>query len=72
MTPRADRAKFGTMPVNPETTIRKNVAMPKELWDQVRAFRFRNEINTESQALKQLIEAGLKALSGKHAKGRGF
>ena len=49
------------MPVNPETTIRKNVAMPKELWAEVRSFRFSQEIDTESEAIRRLIELGLEA-----------
>jgi hypothetical protein len=59
------------MPVNPETTVRKNVALPKELWEQVRAYRFRNEINTESGAIRQLVELGLDAAKGVAAKGKG-
>lgn len=47
------------MPVNPDTTIRKNVAMPRELWELVRSFRFRHEINTESEAIRRLVEIGL-------------
>jgi hypothetical protein len=50
------------MPVNPDTTVRKNVAMPKELWEQVRTWRFRNEINTESEAIRRLVEAGLRSV----------
>jgi hypothetical protein len=56
------------MPVNPETTVRKNVAMPKELWAEVRAFRFRQEIDTESDAIRRLIELGLEAAKQEAAK----
>lgn len=51
------------MPVNPETTVRKNVALPKELWEQIRTYRFRNEINTESGAIRRLVELGLEAVT---------
>jgi hypothetical protein len=53
------------VPINRETTVRKNVAMPNELWERVRSWRFRNEINTESEAIRRLVEAGLDALSAK-------
>lgn len=53
------------MPINPETTVRKNVAMPNELWERVRTWRFQNEINTESEAIRRLVEAGLETLAGK-------
>jgi hypothetical protein len=56
------------MPINRETTVRKNVAMPNHLWERIRSWRFRNEINTESQAIRRLVEAGLEALDGKPAK----
>ena len=58
------------MPVNRETTVRKNVAMPNELWERVRSWRFQNEVNTESEPIRRLVEAGLEALSAK-PKGRG-
>jgi hypothetical protein len=48
------------MPINPETTVRKNVALPKELWEKIRSWRFKNEINTESGAIRRLIEVGLE------------
>lgn len=62
---------YVSMPVNPETTVRKSVAMPRALWERVRAWRFQNEVNTKSEALCRLIEAGLDAGGTKPPKGRG-
>lgn len=49
------------MPVNPETTVRKLVSLPKELAETIADFRFRKRINTESEAIRRLIERGLEA-----------
>jgi hypothetical protein len=59
------------MPVNPETTVRKSVALPKELWEKIRAWRFKNEINTESGAMLRLIEIGLGAAPKRKPRGDG-
>jgi hypothetical protein len=69
LTPGAGSARPDGMPVNPDTTVRKNVAMSKELWEQVRTWRFRNEINTESEAIRRLVEAGLQSVGTKQPKG---
>jgi hypothetical protein len=44
--------------MSPQRTI---LSMPPELKEQIRAFRFANEINTEAEAIRVLIERGLKA-----------
>lgn len=52
------------MPVNPETTVRKLVSLPKELAKNVDDFRFAGRIKTESEAIRRLIELGLEAAKG--------
>lgn len=47
------------MPINPETSLRKSFVIPKALWARIHRFRFNNEIGTESEAIRQLLEAGL-------------
>ncbi|MDN7354301.1 ribbon-helix-helix domain-containing protein [Acetobacter senegalensis] len=49
------------MAVNPETTTRKLVSMPKELVQEIENYRFENRIKTESEAIRQLIKLGLDA-----------
>ena len=49
------------MAVNPETTVRKLVSIPREVWEKIEDYRFDNRIRTESQAIRRLIELGLKA-----------
>jgi len=51
------------VPINPETTLRKSFAIPKTLWGRIYRYRFDNEIGTESEAIRQLLEAGLNALA---------
>ena len=52
----ADVPKEKTMA--PQRTI---LSMPPELKEQIRAFRFANQINTEAEAIRVLIERGLSA-----------
>jgi hypothetical protein len=42
---------------------RKMVTMPAELAQAVDDFRFQNRITTEADAIRRLIEAGVKAMS---------
>jgi hypothetical protein len=46
-------------------SIRKMVTFDPELWDRISDFRFCERINTETEAVRILIEAGLKALNKK-------
>jgi hypothetical protein len=48
--------------INPE---RKMVSLPVELAQQVEDYRFRLRLKTEAEAIRRLIEAGLKAESEK-------
>ncbi len=37
------------------------VTLPKDFWEGVADYRFENRINTESEAIRRLIELGLEA-----------
>lgn len=50
------------MAINPDTTDRKVVHMPKALAQRIARYRFGNEINAESEAIRRLIEKGLEAV----------
>jgi metal-responsive CopG/Arc/MetJ family transcriptional regulator len=41
---------------------RKSVSLPSDLWKKVEDYRFDNRVATESEAIRRLIELGLKAL----------
>jgi hypothetical protein len=41
--------------------IRKALQFTAEQWEQVRAFRFEQHIETEASAVRRLIELGLEA-----------
>jgi hypothetical protein len=49
------------MPVNPETTVRKLVSLPRQMVQAIEDYRFANRVTTESEAIRRLIEAGLRA-----------
>ncbi len=50
------------MPVNPETTVRKLVSLPKPMVAAIQDYRFERRISSESEAIRRLIESGLKAI----------
>jgi hypothetical protein len=52
------------MVVNPENMIRKLVSLPPPLLQAIDDFRFQERIKTESEAIRRLIELGLKAAKG--------
>lgn len=41
---------------------RFQLVLPPSLREKIRDWRFANKINSESEAIRQLIEAGMKAL----------
>lgn len=43
-----------------EMDTRKLISMPAELVERIKRFRFSNEINTEAEAIRLLIEMGLE------------
>lgn len=49
------------MAINPETTIRKLVSLPRDLVREIEDFRFAERIGTESEAIRRLIRVGLDA-----------
>jgi hypothetical protein len=49
------------MVVNAETTVRKLVSLPRDLVREIADYRFANRLNTEAEAIRRLIEAGLEA-----------
>jgi hypothetical protein len=49
------------MPVNPETTIRKILSMPRKVWERIEDCCFEHRIKTEFEAIRRLLEFGLKA-----------
>jgi hypothetical protein len=40
--------------------VRKALQFTAEQWEQVRAFRFKQEIGTEAEAVRRLIDIGLE------------
>lgn len=52
------------MPVNPETTVRKLVSLPREMVAQIEDYRFQKRIKTESEAIRRLIDLGLRTDKG--------
>jgi hypothetical protein len=48
------------MAVNTETTVRKLVSLSREMVEQIQDYRFTNRVPSESEAIRRLIEAGLK------------
>ena len=49
------------MAVNPDRMTRKLVSLPHELLRAIEDFRFENRVRTEAEAIRRLIELGLKA-----------
>jgi metal-responsive CopG/Arc/MetJ family transcriptional regulator len=56
------------MTVNPDTTVRKLVSLPRNLVRDVEDFRFSHRIKTESEAIRALIRAGLDAIAKEASK----
>jgi len=50
------------MAVNPKTTVRKNVALSRELAAQIERFRVSRSLASESDALRRLVEIGLGSI----------
>jgi metal-responsive CopG/Arc/MetJ family transcriptional regulator len=49
------------MAVNPETTVRKLVSLPREMLREIEDYRFAKRIKTESETMRLLLRAGLDA-----------
>lgn len=50
-----------SVPTNERKTARLAVPLTPELAEQVEDFRFANHIESQAEALRQLLEAGLEA-----------
>ncbi len=53
------------MAVNPDTTVRKLVSIPRDLLREIEDFTFAVRAKTESEAIRMLLRAGLDALRAK-------
>ena len=60
----------GHMPVNPETTDRKTLNLPKDLVRRVKSFRHQHELDTEAEAYVRLLEKGLEAFEREEREAR--
>lgn len=49
------------MPINPEKTVQKLVAMPREMAEKIADYRFENRLKSEAEAIRRLIQLGLNA-----------
>lgn len=49
------------MAINPDTTVRKIVSLPRDLWGKVDDYRFGNRLSTEAEAIRRLLHLGLAA-----------
>lgn len=52
------------MAINPNTTVRKNVSLPRDLAERIERFRTSRGLTAESDALRRLIEIGLGSIDG--------
>ena len=57
----ADPAAYLSLMAERAFPVRKMLTFTDEQWEQVRKFRFANEIETENEAVRQLIDLGLQA-----------
>jgi hypothetical protein len=48
-------------PKPPEPMIRKSVTLPESLWASVAEFRLSEQIGSEMETLRRLIQSGLRA-----------
>lgn len=55
----------------PEPVTRKSVTLPNSMWAEVAEFRFSERIGSEAEALRRLVQAGLRAeAQARERKGR--
>jgi hypothetical protein len=47
----------------PDPVIRKTVSLPTSVWKEIEDFQFANRVKRDSEAIRRLIEAGLKAVA---------
>lgn len=44
-----------------ETTIRKTISLPAELWKRIEDFQFKARVKKDTEAVRRLLEIGLDA-----------
>lgn len=45
--------------IQDDPPVRKTVTLPASMWRRVASYRFSNEISTEVEAVRRIVEAGL-------------
>jgi hypothetical protein len=55
---------FGRMSERPDPPIRKTVSLPASVWQQIEDYQFSNRVKRETEAIRRLIELGLRAAQG--------
>ncbi|MFT8945958.1 MAG: hypothetical protein ABF876_05175 [Acetobacter aceti] len=51
------------MAENPDPPIRKTVALPSSLWQQVEDYQFANRIKKDAEAIRRLVQLGLESIT---------
>jgi hypothetical protein len=53
---------YGALMVDPsDPVIRKTVSLPASLWKQIEDFQFAHRVKRDAEAVRRLIDLGLKA-----------
>lgn len=47
------------MAINPDTTVKKIIYLPKELWQAVDDYRFERRLKSEAEAVRRLLASAL-------------
>ncbi|GAN77595.1 hypothetical protein [Acidisphaera rubrifaciens] len=66
----ASMGHIGNMPNPPTFTVKKLIALTPEMAQQVSTYRFDHRIASEAEAIRRLIEAGLRAEGEARDEGR--
>ena len=56
-----DATNITSMVVNPDSMVRKIVTLPHSMVEAIATFRHANRISAESEAIRRLIDLGLRA-----------
>jgi hypothetical protein len=57
------------MPDETAPVVRKTISLPSDIWQQVEDYQFGNRIKRETEAIRRLIDLGLKAARQQRAAG---
>jgi metal-responsive CopG/Arc/MetJ family transcriptional regulator len=49
------------MSKEPTPVTRKSVSLPDDLWEEILEYRHKERIGTEAEALRRLLQSGLRA-----------